>query len=336
MGNLAGGIAHDFNNLLGAVLGFGQFLTQDLEAGTDQHKFAERIVGASERGRSLVRQILTFSRRTAIEATEVRPREIFAEAHEMLRATLPSTTQFVLENSLQDATVFMDKGQLLQVLVNLCVNASDALNEMPGTVTVSVSRPDIGRPDLRRLPAADGRPDLAAVETWSDPDGTGHILTGGMPRGDSICISVADTGSGIPQEMLGRILEPFVTTKERGKGTGLGLAVIHRIVLDHGGAMVVTTRKESGTRFDIVLPLASGEKHGPAVVQPAAAEEIRVTPEAAAKVLVVDDDEAYLAMVETALRRVPSREHSPPMRGIAPRTKSDSPRVKSMKTSGWP
>ena len=304
LGNLAGGIAHDFNNLLGAVQGFGRFLMEDLKPGTDQHKFAERIVAASERGRSMVRQILAFSRRTAIEVSDVRLRDAIAEAYDMLRATLPSTTQIVLENAVPRATIFIDKGQLLQVLVNLCVNASDALNEKPGTVTVSVSFADRSRPDLLRLPAADGRPDLVAVESWIDADGVGHILTGGMPKGDSVCLSVSDSGSGIPQGMLEKVLEPFVTTKENGKGTGLGLAVIHRIVVDSGGAMAVSTREGLGTRFDIILPLSSGETGKRSVDQLVSVERVKIAPEDTANVLVVDDDEAYLAMVETALRRI--------------------------------
>jgi PAS domain S-box-containing protein len=307
LGNLAGGIAHDFNNLLGAVLGFGQFLMQDLAPETEQHRFASRIVGVSERGRSLVRQILAFSRRSPIERTEVRLSEIIVEAYDMLRATLPSTTQIDLENSAEDATVFFDKSQLLQVLVNLCVNASDALDERPGTITVSVTRPARNRPDLLRLPVAESGPSSAGSVTWTDADGTGHILSGGMPRGDCVCLGVADTGSGIPQAMLKKILEPFVTTKEKGKGTGLGLAVVHRIVVDQGGAMVVTTREGGGTRFDIILPLGSSRGDADANGSIATSETARISPRSAAKILVVDDDDAYLSMVETALRRIGHR-----------------------------
>jgi PAS domain S-box-containing protein len=303
LGNLAGGIAHDFNNLLGAVLGFGQFLVQDLPKGSDQRQFAERIVATSERGRSLVRQILAFSRRSVVEATEVRVREIIAESYDMLRATLPSTTQIVVRNAVSDATLFMDKGQLLQILVNLCVNASDALEERPGTVTVSVSEVDRNRPDIARLPVADGRRELAGIETWIDADGTGHILTGGLPRGGCIAIGVSDTGTGIPRDMLGKILEPFVTTKDAGKGTGLGLALVHRIVIDQGGALVASTREGEGTRFEILLPLSGGEAGAATEKSAAPAGETSAAASRGAKILVVDDDEAYLPMVETALRR---------------------------------
>ena len=301
LGNLAGGIAHDFNNLLGAVLGFGQFLVQDLPAGSDQRRFAERIVSVSQRGRSLVRQILAFSRRTAIEHTNILLREAVMETRDMLRATLPSTTEIKTDIAAPDAMIFADKGQLTQVLVNLCVNGSDALDGVPGSITISVAPPDRGRDDLRRLPAVDDKLSPAGSDHWVDADGIGHIITGGMPRRDCVSLSVTDTGSGIPPALLGKILEPFMTTKEKGKGTGLGLAVVHRIVQEHGGAMVVTTRAGEGTRFEIILPLS----HDADAAIELANENGPIAPAAvAASVLVVDDDEAYLAMVEMALRRI--------------------------------
>ena len=309
LGNLAGGIAHDFNNLLGAVLGFGQFLMQDLPPGSDQRRFAERIVSTSERGRSLVRQILAFSRRSLIEETNVLLRQIITETQEMLRATLPSTTEILVEIGAPEATVFTDKGQLTQVLVNLCVNGSDALEGEPGSITISLTRTDRKRADLARLAVVETKPSSGTVQTWVDDDGTGHIITGGMPKQDCISLAVTDTGSGIPTAMLTKIFEPFVTTKEKGKGTGLGLAVVHRIVVEHGGAMVVTTREHVGTRFEIIMRLSGGIEE--TADQPVHTREALLAAAGqAASVLVVDDDEAYLAMVETALRRVGHRVQS--------------------------
>ncbi len=146
LGNLAGGIAHDFNNLLGAVLGFGQFLVEDLENQPEQRHFAERIVSVAQRGRSLVQQILTFARAASVEPSRVSLPETIAEILDLLRATLPTTTQLVVDDHADDAAVFADKAQLVQVMINLCVNGSDALASEPGTVRIAVARLDRSRP----------------------------------------------------------------------------------------------------------------------------------------------------------------------------------------------
>ncbi len=302
LGNLAGGIAHDFNNLLGAILGFGQFLIEDLESGSEPHHFAERIVSVSQRGRSLVQQILTFARRGPVEATQVKLDELAGETQELLRATLPATTEFVVENRMIGASVLGDKGQLSQVLVNLCVNGSDALANEQGRVSMTVAPLDRRRPELAHLPLAQTGSAPAGVNTWSEVDGTVWIATGALPTGPTVSIAIKDTGSGISSAVGAQIFEPFFTTKGRGRGTGLGLAVVHRIVLEHGGAILVKTRQEQGTSFEILLPLSVSTVERPAVPLPAAEDGERGAGKAA--ILVVDDDESFCAMVETALKRL--------------------------------
>ncbi|HEY1719863.1 MAG TPA: ATP-binding protein [Magnetospirillaceae bacterium] len=305
LGNLAGGIAHDFNNLLGAILGFGQFLVEDLEDAPEQRHYAERIVGVSQRGRSLVQQILTFSRSSAVEPTRVDLDDTIGEIHDLLRATLPSTTQLVVDNYAENAAVFADKAQLVQVMVNLCVNGSDALASEPGTIHISISRLRRDRPDLQRLPTGRTKPSPAFVDIWRDIDGAICIATGAIPPGDCLSFTVADTGTGIPDAIAGHIFEPFRTTKGVGRGTGLGLAVVHRIVREHGGGILVRSIKGKGTRFEIFLPSA-----GMASV---AAEErivdrpVAVAQDTAASILVVDDDVDYCDMVKTALTRLGHR-----------------------------
>ena len=301
LGNLAGGIAHDFNNLLGAILGFGQFLVEDLESGSEQQHFAERIVSVSQRGRSLVQQILTFARRGPVEAAQVKLAELVSETHELLRATLPATTELVVENRLANASVLGDKGQLSQVLVNLCVNGSDALGGRQGTISVTVSAIDRRRPELAHLPMAQTGSAPAGVDTWSDTDGAVWIATGSLPPGPIVSIAIEDTGAGITSSVGAQIFEPFFTTKGRGRGTGLGLAVVHRIVLEHGGGILVKTRHERGTIFEVLLPLSTAPKEVVSVSPPAAAEGERNTGKSS--ILVVDDDESFCAMVETALKR---------------------------------
>jgi len=292
---------------LGAILGFGQFLVEDLAEGSEQRHFAERIVAVSQRGRSLVQQILTFARRGPVEASDVDLSQVIAETHELLRATLPATTELTVENRLPAAIVLGDRGQLSQVLVNLCVNASDALGGRAGAITVVVTALDRGRAELARLPAPQPGQSPAGVETWSEAEGTFWIATGAMPVGAAVSIAISDTGSGIPPSVGAQIFEPFFTTKGRGRGTGLGLAVVHRIVLEHGGAILVRTSQEAGTKFEILLPLvlAAAERDD----QVADAEE-RARDEDKVSILVVDDDESFCAMVETALKRLGYRVQS--------------------------
>ncbi len=301
LGNLAGGIAHDFNNLLGAILGFGQFLVEDLEPGTEPRHFAERIVAVSQRGRSLVQQILSFSRRSPVESAEVRLASAIDEAYELLHATLPATTETIVDIRAPDAAVLGDRGQIVQVLVNLCVNGSDALGGVPGKIRIAVAETVPGRPELARLPAAGGRSSPAGVEVWSAVDGEGWMATGTMPPGPCVSISVSDSGTGIPEAVRRQIFEPFFTTKDRGRGTGLGLAVVQRIVLEHGGAILVRTRPGAGTSFELILPLMAAKASHAAAShdgREGADRDLSRT-----SILVVDDDESFCAMVDTALRR---------------------------------
>jgi signal transduction histidine kinase len=151
-----------------------------------------------------------------------------------------------------------DPSQVAQVLVNLCVNAADSFGGKQGQIAIALKETARERGDLGRLLPADKRPSANAIDVWHDSDGTGHLITGGMPPAPSVSLTVTDNGSGIPDAELETILEPYVTTKEEGKGTGIGLAVVHRIVLGMGGAMAVTTREGEGTTFEIVLPLPGG------------------------------------------------------------------------------
>ena len=297
LGQLAGGVAHDFNNLLGAILGFSHFIVEDTDPASQQHHFAQRIVTAGQRGRSLVQQILAFSRRATVAPVPVPVAEIVAETGDLLRVTLPSTTQLTLFVGLPDAAVLADKGQLSQVLINLCVNASDALGGEPGQVGIGIGRLDRDRAELAHLPVSHGRPSPNAVETWTNADGTLWLATGGLPAGP--CVSViTDSGDGIPPELAPRIFDPFFTTKERGRGTGLGLAVIHAIVCEHGGAVMVKTCPGAGSAFEVILPAA------PATALPARPPSPRPVAQKAATVLLVDDDTDFCDMARAALERL--------------------------------
>lgn len=301
LGNLAGGIAHDFNNLLQAILGFGQFLASDLSPDSDQYRYVERILSASRRGKSLVQQILAFSRRSDIAPSPIVISDSIVEAGELLKATLPPTTEIEMHDRAAGATVLSDKGQMMQILVNLCVNASDAMGGEQGRIVLSIDRLDRARPDLARLPRAKDGPSLGGVVTTTDANGIGHIVAGGLPDGECVSITVRDRGSGIPEDIRANIFDPFFTTKIKGRGTGIGLAVVHRIATEHGGAILVTTGKDIGTTFEIILPVfrwaETMERQAASSTQDSAEAEHH------ASVLIVDDDEALSAMVETALAR---------------------------------
>lgn len=221
LGTLAGGIAHDLNNTLVPILSLSKLALDDLPDGSQLREDIATIVAASERARDLVKQILAFSRKQAICKAETDPAAVVRQALQMLRATLPANIALVEEIAAVPA-ILADGGQLQQVIVNLVTNAAHAIGTESGAITVAVA-------------AEAGAP--------------------GAPGGRCVCIRVADTGCGMPKEIVERIFEPFFTTKQVGEGTGLGLAVVHGIVTGHGGTIAVGSTPGQGTAFTIALPV---------------------------------------------------------------------------------
>ena len=300
LGQLAGGVAHDFNNLLGAILGFGQFLVQDSPPGSPQRRYAERVVMAGERGRELVQQILAFSRRTPGAPADIMVAEIVRETVELLKVTIPSTTALTVERDGGGVLVTADRSQLGQILINLCINASDALDGQPGEVRIAVAALDGDRPELKRLPLCTAKPTPTAQLTWTDEEGFDWVGTGGLTARDNVSIVVVDTGSGIPREHFDPLFDLFFTTKLNGGGTGLGLPVVQRVVTEHGGAILVRTKTGIGTVFEVILPRAAvaAPQGQPTDVVSDAPSRRKAT------VLVVDDDDDFCAMMQTALERL--------------------------------
>ena len=221
LGTLAGGIAHDFNNMLGVVLGHSELALADLEDAETVRESLQEMRTASLRARDLVRQILTFSRRTERELAPVDLTALTAESLRLLRATLPATVTVDARLPEGPLTVLGDASALQQVLVNLCTNAEHAMRgNGGGTLTVQLQ---VG-PDTQPPQA---------------------LLT------------VRDTGHGIPQAVRDRLFEPFFTTKPLGEGSGMGLAVVHGIVDAHGGTITVESAPGAGATFRVVLPLAT-------------------------------------------------------------------------------
>ncbi len=273
IGTLAGGIAHDFNNILAAILGNVALARDDLPAGHAALASLEQINRAGLRARSLVQQILTFSRREA-QAQVTQPLQpVVEETLSLLRATLPATVKLHANLDPQPLAVRADATQLQQVLMNLCTNAWHALPEGQGDIRVDLVRTEAG--DIAAGPWPSSPPALA----WA------HL-------------SVADDGVGMDAATRERVFDPFFTTKPVGQGTGLGLSVVHGIVRGHGGRIWVDSAPGQGSTFHVLLPLEA--------TQPAAAEAPALAappPPPGRHVLYVDDDEVMALVVMRLLQR---------------------------------
>ena len=234
LGNLAGGIAHDFNNMLQPIMGLTQRVLRGLGEDDPDRKRLEMVLQASERARDLVKQILTFSRKENHEREHVDPGHVTREALDLLRVSLPSTLE--IEEDLDDGVgrVFGDAAQISTVLMNLATNAADAMEGKPGRLTFSLSRTEI-----------DG----------DSPGGVRDLAPGSYAH-----IRVADSGKGMDKATLKRVFDPFFTTKAVGQGTGLGLAVVHGVVNEHGGAVSVSSEIGKGTTFDLYFPVSEAGK----------------------------------------------------------------------------
>jgi len=228
IGTLAGGIAHDFNNILAAIVGFGELARMDASANAELTASIDGILKASFRARDLVRQILTFSRQNEAELFPVQPHLVVKEAVKLLRASLPSTIRLQQTMNSQ-AYILGDPTQIQQVVMNLCTNAYHAMREEGGELEVALTE--------------------VCVDNAQPPEPQG--VTPGM----YLKLSVRDTGRGIDPAFIHRIFDPYFTTKEKTKGTGLGLAVVHGIVKSHKGAIQVSSLLGAGTTFEVYFPI---------------------------------------------------------------------------------
>jgi NO-binding membrane sensor protein with MHYT domain/nitrogen-specific signal transduction histidine kinase/ActR/RegA family two-component response regulator len=268
IGRLAGGIAHDFNNILGAILGYGELAQNSLGEGGAVRRQLDQVMQAGARGKGLVDRILAFSRSGMGERGPVQVQPVVEETLELLAASLPADVRLERQLDAADAAVVGDATQLHQVAMNLCTNAVHAMAH-GGVLTVVLDRVAEGE---RRL-----------------------LSHGTLYAGRYVRLSVSDTGSGIPPAVLERMFDPFFTTKRVGDGTGLGLALVHGIVADFGGAIDVTTQVGVGTTFTIWLP-AAGET--PTLLAKPAGELPQGHGET---VMIVDDERALVALAEETL-----------------------------------
>src|SRR5579863_3736111 len=268
MGTLAGGIAHDFNNILGAILGYGELAQQQSAPDTPLRRYIDNVMLAAERAKALVDRILGFSRSGLGERAHVHIQSVIEETLELIAASLPADIQLEKTLIAGDAALIGDSTQLHQVVMNLCTNAVHAM-EHGGILNVLLERVD-----------------LAEAQT---------VSRGTLSPGPYIRLVIADTGVGIPPDVVERIFDPFFTTRGVGKGTGLGLSLVHGIVTDLGGAIDVKSVIGEGTIFEIWLPMTT-EAGKPAV------ETVRALPRGHGEtVMIVDDEPMLVALAEEML-----------------------------------
>jgi PAS domain S-box-containing protein len=270
VGVLAGGIAHDFNNILGAIIGYSELVLGKLAPGSRDHKNLEQVVIAGRRAADLVRQILAFSRQTPSEKRPLDIRHVLNEALKLLRATTPTTIAFEQELAHECGLVLADPTQMHQVFMNLCTNAVHAMRGSHGILSVELARVELG-------------PGFDAVS---------------LSPGSYVRMRVSDTGVGMGPEVSEHIFEPFFTTKAPGEGTGMGLAVVHGIVGDHGGAVTVASEPGKGSRFDVYLPVSEDQAQPEAGLM---SESPRGRDE---RVLFVDDEQTLCELSVEILREL--------------------------------
>ncbi len=234
IGTLAGGIAHDFNNILAAILGYAELASLDIAAGSRASKNIQLSIQATHRAKELVKQILAFSRQGKQERRPLDIRPLIREGLKLLRASLPATIDIQEKMAEDIGLVEADPTQIHQILMNLCTNSAHAMNERGGTLKVALE--NVGRPE-NAFPGGKGESPDAYVK-----------------------LTVQDTGYGMTQEVLKRIFDPYFTTKEVGRGTGLGLAVVHGIVKNHGGLIQVSSEAGKGTVVEVFLPQVEGAR----------------------------------------------------------------------------
>ena len=273
IGTLAGGIAHDFNNILFAIIGFTEMVIDDVSDNAPAQRHMGEVLQAGLRGRDLVRQILTFSRRGDQEKHALHLSPLIHETFKLLRSSLPTTIEMKLDLDANRDLAYADPSQVQQIIMNLCTNAYHAMGERGGTLEVSLRAISI---DTREL--------------LPEPD---------MAPGEYLVLSVRDTGRGMDDRVMKRIFEPFFTTKEKGQGTGLGLSVVYGIVKSHNGAIRVSSRPGQGSVLSVYLPAA------PAVAEPKSETVSWETlPTGTERILFVDDEESIVELGQGVLCRL--------------------------------
>ncbi len=271
VGTLAGGIAHDFNNILTGIMGYAQLLLSDVPQDHPNYQSVKQVMMAADRAAALVKQILAFSRQVPGEKFPVSTSRVVNEAVVLLRAALPSNIELKCHGLTHGDWINADSTQIHQVLMNLGTNAGYAMKSHGGKLVIAVTREN------------------------SVPASARGIMA--KPSGPVVKVTVEDSGEGIAPEILSRIFDPFFSTKPVNEGTGLGLAVVHGIVTDHGGWIDVQSMVGRGTTFSIYFPAVAEQVRGAGSTPP----NLRSGKET---VMLVDDEGLVLGVMEKNLKRL--------------------------------
>ncbi len=273
IGALAGGIAHDFNNILSAIIGCAEFIRQEVPAESSIGKDVNEILVSGKRAVGLVKQILTFSRMEKVNKQFIRPQLSFKEAIKMLRATLPATVSIKEYIDPDCGIILADPTTIHQITVNLCTNALHSMSEEKGILSVA----------------------LQNQELQSEKIHGSRII----PPGNYVVLTVSDTGSGMSKDTLEHAFEPYFTTKKPGRGTGLGLAVVHGIVEDCNGFIEVESTVGKGSTFSIFLPVMEKPPEQHTVSDK---EKEKTSIAGSERILMVDDDPILVKINERRLK----------------------------------
>ncbi|HVP27727.1 MAG TPA: PAS domain-containing protein [Myxococcota bacterium] len=292
LGRLAGGIAHDFNNLLTAILGNAQFLLEDLQKDDPRRGDLDEIKTAALRAADLTHHLLAFGRRQVLQPRVVNLNDVFANSERLLQRVIGEDVTLAYVGAPDLGNVYVDENQLVQVLMNLVVNARDAMPE-GGRITIETSNVELAEEyvvdDVRHLP------------------------------GSYVLLAVTDTGEGVAPEIRSRIFEPFFTTKERGKGTGLGLSTVYGIVKQSGGYVWCYSEVGIGTTFKVYLPRVDAP-----VETPRARPHADGSAGGSETILVVEDEDAVRNLACRVLERLGYRVREAPSPEIALRMVQES------------
>jgi PAS domain S-box-containing protein len=271
IGTLAGGIAHDFNNILGAIIGYAEMALYDTQKGSMEHYNIEQVLKAGHRAKDLVKQILAFSRKSEQDKKIIFLTPIIKEVLKLLRASLPTTIEIKLNIEPNLDAIFADPTQIHQVMMNLCTNSAHAMGDKGGILAVNLHNVNLNIEAAAQYP--------------------------GLNPGLYVKLSISDTGCGMNAATMQRIFDPYFTTKELDKGTGMGLAVVHGIVKGHGGGIHVESAAGKGTRFDILFP---------AIIRQVMSEteELKALPTGNETILCVDDEQPLIELGKSMLKKL--------------------------------
>ncbi|MBC2706099.1 PAS domain S-box protein [Desulfobacula sp.] len=271
IGTLAGGIAHDFNNILFPILGYADMLLADIPEDSPIRDGLNGIYTSALRAKDLVKQILTFARQDTTELLLMKMQPIIKEVLKLIRSTIPTTIDIIQDIRADCGAIKADPTQIHQIVMNLATNAYHAMEETGGELKVSLKEIQLGEDD---------------------------VIIPDLEPGDYACLSVSDTGTGMNKNIIEKIFDPFFTTKEVGKGTGMGLSVVHGIVKSMNGSIHVYSEPGKGTEFKTYFPIekSSFEKQSIQTEEPVQGGTERI--------LLVDDEEAIIAMEKQILERL--------------------------------